>query len=291
MTPFDVSPAAAHEVLPACRMLFTEAVAEHCRNRLLAEADTTGLFVARDSDSRLRAATLVQLLPGAAGVIVPPRGDSATAREAVAVPACAWLRARGVKVCQAFAAPAETEYAVPLERHGFRHVTQLVFMQCEAGSVRDVPSPTLRWSAWPERPAAEQLDLLLATHEGTLDCPELNAPRTPAEIVAGFQPDNITDRMWWTCRDESGTPVGVLLVLGGPGGVLEISYLGLVAAARGRGLSRAIIRFAERVASDAEYRSLSVSVDARNTPAMRLYARHGFVEYDRREVWLAAWPG
>jgi mycothiol synthase len=34
-------------------------------------------------------------------------------------------------------------------------------------------------------------------------------------------------------------------------------------------------------------RLLTVSVDARNEPAMKLYARHGFTEYDRREVWLA----
>ena len=77
---------------------------------------------------------------------------------------------------------------------------------------------------------------------------------------------------------------------GATGDGLEVSYLGLVPAARRRGLAGALIRFADRVASTGGYRTLNVSVDVRNTPAMKLYARHGFIEYDRREVWLAAWP-
>ena len=50
------------------------------------------------------------------------------------------------------------------------------------------------------------------------------------------------------------------------------------------------MRAAITIAAAADER-LTVSVDVRNTPATALYARHGFVEYDRRAVWLAAWPG
>jgi mycothiol synthase len=289
MAPYDVSPAAPHELLPACRLLFPDG-AERGRDRLLAESDTSCLFAARDPGGQLRAATCVQVLPGAAGVIVPPRG-AADARGAAAGPACAWLRERGVKVCQAFAPPGGAADLEPLAPHGFRRVTQLVLLRCVAGDLSDTPAPPLRWSSWPEKPTPEHLGLLLATHDGTLDCPELNAPRTADEIVAGFQPNNVADRMWWSARDESGTPVGVLLVLGGEKDTLELSYLGLVPAARGRGLANTIIRFAAGVASAIGRTGLTVSVDARNVPAMKLYARHGFTEYDRREVWLAPWPG
>jgi ribosomal protein S18 acetylase RimI-like enzyme len=290
MAPFDVSPAAPHEFFAACRLLFPEAAAELCRTRLLAEMDTTALLVARGADGRVRSAALVQVLPGAAGVVVPPGGESA-AREAVIAPACAWLRARGVRVGQAFATAGDRESGRPLEPHGFRHVTQLVFLRRPTGVPAAALDSQLRWTAWSDRPTPDQLDLLLATHAGTLDCPELNAPRTAAEVVAGFQPNNAVDRMWWSCRDATGTPVGVLLVLGGEGSELEISYLGLIPSARGRGLAGAVMRFAERVAAGAAYPSMIVSVDARNAPALKLYVRHGFVEYDRREVWLAAWPG
>jgi GNAT superfamily N-acetyltransferase len=291
MAPFDVSPAAPHELLPACRLLFADGRAEVCRDRLLADADTSRLFVARGAEGRLRAAACVQTLPGAAGVIIPPRGDSEEALAAVAAPACAWLRGRGVKVCQAFAPTGQLAQGVPLQRHGFRHITQLVFLHRDVGVPFDSAAPPLNWSTWPAEPTATELALLLATHEGTLDCPELNEGRTADEILAGFQPNNPAQRMWWTCRDETDAPVGVLLFLGGGEDALEASYLGLVPSARGRGLARAIIQFAARVASTAGYSVLTVSVDARNVPAMKLYARHRFAEYDRREVWLATWPG
>ena len=35
------------------------------------------------------------------------------------------------------------------------------------------------------------------------------------------------------------------------------------------------------------YTTVTLSVDVRNASAMKLYVRYGFVEYDRREVWLA----
>src|SRR5690349_16226883 len=107
MPPFTVSPAAAHELLPACRLLFTEGRAEHSRDRILSDAHTSGLFVARDASGRLRAAALVQALPGALGVAWPPRGDSVEAIDAATTAACEWLRSRGVKVCQAFAETGE----------------------------------------------------------------------------------------------------------------------------------------------------------------------------------------
>jgi GNAT superfamily N-acetyltransferase len=185
----------------------------------------------------------------------------------------------------------ETADLEPPAGHGFRPVTHLAVLQRDVGPALDPAAEPLRWTPWPAAPAAEQLDLLLATHEHTQDCPELNAPRTGAEIVAGFRPTATAGRMWWSCRDGSGRPVGVLLVIGDSGPALEVSYLGLVPSARGQGLSHAILRFAERLAAASEYHTLTVSVDVRNAPAMRLYARHGFVEYDRRAVWLAAWPG
>jgi ribosomal protein S18 acetylase RimI-like enzyme len=290
MPPFSVSPAAPHELLPACRLLFAAGHAEHSRDWLLTEGGTSGLFVARDAAGRLHATVLVQVLSGALGVALVPRGDSDDAVDAVATAACAWLRERGVKVCQAFVAAGELADVAALERRGFRHVTRLVFLRREVGPEFGALTPLVRWSPWAAEPTRAQLELLLATHEGTLDCPELNDARTADEILAGFRPTDTANRSWWNARDEGGTLVGVVLVVGGGDGALEVSYLGLVPSARGRGLAGALLQFADQVARLASSPALTVSVDARNTPAMKLYARHGFVEYDRREVWLASWP-
>jgi mycothiol synthase len=216
-----------------------------------------------------------------------PRGDSREAIDATTAAACRWLRLRGVKVCQAYAPASELADMAPLERCGFRHVTQLSMLRRELDPSFDVPSASVRVSPWIDAPTAEQLRVLLATHEGTLDCPELNAARTPEEILAGFRPTVLEDRSWWSAFDERAALVGVVLFEGGEAGVLELAYLGLVPAARGRGLAGPLLRFADQVAAAGGFRSIHVSVDAHNAPAVKLYTRHGFVEYDRREVWLA----
>ena len=287
MSPFVVSPAAPHELLPACRLLFAATHAEHSRDRLLADGRASALFVARDAGGRLHAAALVEALPGAMGVAWAPRGDSRDAIDAVTVAACAWLRERRVKVCQAFAAASEREEMAPLERSGFRHATQLVFLR---GDLPPECEPTRRLSFATARPpfSEEFAATLLATHAGTLDCPELNATRTPAEVLAGFAASPAVE---WHLASLSGERVGVVVLEYDPDrGAADLTYLGVVPAARGRKLGAELLRFVVADASRAGVPVLTVSVDARNAPATKLYARHGFAEYDRREVWLATWP-
>lgn len=284
MPPFVVSPAAPHELLPACRLLFSDGRAEYSRDRILTDTHTTGLFVARWG-GKLHAAALVQALPGALGVAWAPRGDSAEAIDAVTDAACAWLRGRGVKVCQAFAAAGEAADVLPLERAGFRYTTQLVFMRGEPPRVRSDAEPEQRLTFWFRAPPLikDLEDTLLATHRGSLDCPELNASRTDVELMQGFASATTAEWYYATRGDER---VGLAIVEAGTGGALELTYLGVVPAARGRGFGAELLQFL--LASVAHSSALNVSVDARNTPAVALYARHGFAEYDRRAVWLLA---
>lgn len=290
MPPFTVSPAAAHELLPACRLLFDDR-AEQCRDLLHTEPDATALFVARDSDSNLHAAALVQAIPGALGVAWPTRGDSREAEDAVTSAACEWLRARGVKVCQAFASTDEMADMAPLNRCGFRHTTQLVMLQCDlTGDSAAIESPERGLSLVVEGPplSPEFECTLLATHEGTQDCPELNASRTPAEILAGF---TFGARSEWFLAEQDSQPVGVIMSEVDPRqDMAELTYLGMVPEFRRRGFGADLLKYAIGSAARAGALALNVSVDARNIPAMKLYARHGFVEHERREVWLASWP-
>lgn len=285
MPRLTASLAAAHELLPACRLLFRDG-AEHSRDRLLAAREPTGLFVARDSGGTLRAAALVQALPGAMGVAWPPRGDSRAAEDAVTCAACAWLRGRGAKVSQAFAPAGEAAEMAPLERCGFRHTTQLALLQSDLS----FPCEPSRLSFTAVRPPFPEgfAAALIATHEGTLDCPELNAPRTPGEILTGFSSSGAAE---WHLASLGGGCVGVVLIeYLKDFETAELTYLGVVPAFRGRGLGAELLKFALCEAAGARLRELKVSVDARNAPAVRLYARHGFAEYDRRQVWLASWP-
>ncbi|MBP3958627.1 GNAT family N-acetyltransferase [Gemmata sp. G18] len=292
MSRFDVSQAAPHELLPACRLLFARSGAadrdqfvERCHDRLLSDGEASRIFVARES-GRLRAAALVQTLPGALGIALPPRGHSRQFEDAVTAAACAWLRERGVKVCQAFAAQNERDEMAPLERHGFKHTTQLVFLRHSGTRTKSSAQPTPRLTfAFSAPPLVDHMeDTLLATHIDSLDCPELNRPRTAAEIMRGFAE---TPHSEWYLATRGDEHVGLAIIEPGAEGAIDLTYLGIEPTKRGRGFGSELLNFV--ITSVAYSGPLNVSVDARNAPAMRLYARHGFAEYDRREVWLASW--
>ena len=166
-TASSVALAATHELLPALRLMFPVAV-DAPREAL----DASAVFVARDAGDRVCAATMVQPMIGAVGLAWPPRAESPEVADALVAAACDWLRSRGVKVCQSFATNGERSTMLPLERNGFRRVTQLVSLR------RDHLSTTAAKHALAfalESPPFTEAfrDATLATHKGTLDCPEL----------------------------------------------------------------------------------------------------------------------
>jgi ribosomal protein S18 acetylase RimI-like enzyme len=131
---------------------------------------------------------------------------------------------------------------------------------------------------------------LLETYEGTLDCPELNGTRTSAELV----PETAQAGEHYLAYDPTrpDNPVGVVsLAVGAEPGAVDLSYVGVVPSARGRGYGSALVAFAIAEAARHRAGAVIVSVDARNGPALRLYRRHGFVETERRGVWLLHFPG
>jgi mycothiol synthase len=300
MSSITVFRPAPHELMSALRIFVgsqtgsdQELRAERCRDALAAgDYDPDGLFATRNAAGRVNGAMLVQVMPGALGVAWPPRGENEQIEDALTQSACDWLQKSGVKVCQAFASSEERPDMAPLERNGFDRVTQLVFMRRDVDIVAgwgDSPGVPVRCCPWSGVLTVEQAGVLLATHEATLDCPELNGVRTPKEVLDGFSPGS-PNCPWWHTIDEGAEPIGVLLFDKGPEpSVLELSYLGLIPSVRGRGLGRTALAFANRIAASSGYQFVSVSVDARNEPALRLYRRHGFVETDRREVYLAQW--
>ena len=296
MAPFVVVPAAPHELLPALRLVFARQAdrdlrAEQCLNSLTAE-DWAGVFVARDGGGELCGAILAQAMPGALGVVWPPRAEARGIEDALVLTACAWLRSRGVKVGQSFASADELPDFAPLERNGFARVTQLAFMSREVkpstDSTSDLPDP-LSVHAW--GPDAEGFAaMLLASYEGSRDCPELTGKRTSAELLASHALTAAGRFIHRVLVSDGGEPVGVLLTdAGAEPDTIELSYLGVVPSARGRGLGRQLVQLALRVAAGDGARAMTLSVDAHNEPALRLYREAGFAETERCEVFLAQW--
>ena len=262
------------------------------------EFDLAGLFVARDRREELCGAMLVQVLPGALGLAwparVPHRPERSLVEDELTSAACRWLRSQGVKVCQGFGIGAVDDDFAALERQGLRYVTEVTHLRRDIDRSRDIFDPTgspLEFEPFDPNDRDRIAATLLDTYEGSQDCPELTGARTADDLLSGFCGLVESYPMWWFLARHRGKPVGVVFFeVGTEPGALELNYLGLVPAVRGRGWSSSMVRFALGFAAAEGASSVTLSVDIRNEPALRLYARHGFHEYDRRKVYLASWP-
>jgi len=252
-----------------------------------------GLRVVR-SPSGVQGAVLAVPAPGKVGLVWPPRtidGPAAAAIEdALLQDARAWLTGQGIKLCQALLTTSEAEQAHCLVRNQFRRITGLIYLARRLPIERRGPAvrPALSFepfgAADPELFAAT----LEATYEETLDFPELNGIRTRDEVLAGHQAQgNFDPSRWWLVR-EGERACGVLLTSSAAADhSWEVIYMGLVPAARGRRLGRALLEKAGLEAAQAGARRLTLCVDERNQPARKLYQASGFEQVDRREVFLA----
>jgi len=148
----------------------------------------------------------------------------------------------------------------------------------------------LKYQAYnPSKPAVFH-QTLQNTYKDTLDCPELNGVRGVEEVIAGHRGQSHFDPNLWLLALVDGLPVGVLLLTRSPETLdWEISYVGVVPEARGRGFGRELVLKALAAAQTGGAPYLTLSVDARNHPARELYRVLGFEVYDRREVFLAVW--
>jgi GNAT superfamily N-acetyltransferase len=265
--------------LAALRLLFP--VEPQLSESLL---DCAGLFVARDARGAIRGAIMGQSMPGALGLVWAPRVEIDELADTLVETACDWFRRRSVKICQAFSTTDEGHLMAPLARRGFRKTTQLIELRCAIGG--KLISTTLGFESVSPPFTAPCRALFLSTHEGSLDCPELNLGRDSEELLAELvEMDH--DTTWHVARRDE-RPIGaVILTSGVAESEAELAYLGVAPALRGHGFGGELLEFARAEAARRGASSLAVSVDERNWPALKLYRRNGFHETNRREVWLA----
>jgi ribosomal protein S18 acetylase RimI-like enzyme len=281
-----ISPATQAELTEAFALLYGPAGDTRHAFRMVArgELDPGGLLVAR-RDRGLVGAVFVERLSGGVAVIWPPGVAEPELEDTLTAAALAHVA--GVKAVQAFLPPKEVGRATPLVRAGFQHVTRV--WQMERASVESEPgrySEPWRLGAPLQRPSIEVKEYadcdpelvdntLLRAHGDSLDCPELNNVLTPDEILAGHR-DSTSDTSRWRLAVADGQPAGVLLLNGD-----ELTFLGVVPERRGRGVGRRLLDFALDLAP-----RMSLIVDVRNEPAIRLYRSARFEVIRTREVFL-----
>lgn len=126
-----------------------------------------------------------------------------------------------------------------------------------------------------------------ATFDGSLDAPGVSGMSID-KILANFRSQGAPRACGWFMFLEDATSdaaCGVLL-LGDPRPCWpqRLQYMGVVPAARGRGLGAVLCRWAFYFARHWASSALDLWVDAENLPARRCYAAAGFIEGQRKLV-------
>jgi ribosomal protein S18 acetylase RimI-like enzyme len=170
----------------------------------------------------------------------------------------------------------------------FARIGDLHYMErLVGGPSRQRPDGDQQWLPYGRQHHDVFAQVIEASYEDTLDCPALTGVRETEDVIAAHKAAGVFEPNGWLLLVCEGQPVGVLLLNRVVyRSALEIVYMGLIPQARGRGLGHVLVQRAIVEAQHRDVGALLLAVDARNTPARRIYMANGFVQTAERQVWL-----
>ena len=240
---------------------------------------------------QLVGATWVQIQPGKTGVLWPPRlepnGDPDTAQQLMAA-ANDFLSRHQVSLAQTLLEDPHSTDAELLVQNGYTHLADLLYLvSTEAFFPTEPPHCGLEFEPYSDRSRARLKAIVEQTYEHTADCPELNGSRDLEDVLTGYQATGVFSPEHWRIVRAAGEDVGCLLLADHPDAEqIELVYMGVVPAARGRGLGFQAAKYAQLLAHEAGRPRLVLAVDARNAPALGMYAAADFLRWDQRSVFV-----
>lgn len=240
---------------------------------------------------QLVAATLVEVRPGRTALVHPPclpPGEPSETVEHLVAHAVAELPGYGVKLAQALLATDHGVHAEILTKAGFQHATNLLYLVSLRGTFpTDRVTTPLAFNEVSLRDRARLAGVIERTYVDSRDCPTIDRARDIDDVLHGYQSVGVFDSARWMIVRHQAADVGCLLLADDPSNnQWELTYMGLVPEARGRGFGVSIVRHAQWLAGQAGRERLVLAVDADNEPAIAVYAAAGFVTWDHRSVFL-----
>lgn len=250
-----------------------------------------GLLVAMASGgaaTEVVGATWVQQAPGNTAIVWPPTAECGAADHLLRA-AARWCDGRSIPLAQLSATDRDGFCAEQLAECGFSWLADLLYMYADAATNAAGQGPDegeLQFvSNAGDKP--QRLEMLIEqTYVGTQDCPALDGLRSMSDVLAGYRAQGRHCPEHWYFVQIGGADVGVLILADhAAAGNCELIYMGVVPAARGAGIGSRIVMRALEAAATVGARRLVLAVDAANGPAVDLYKRAGFAEWDRRTVY------
>ncbi|MEA2711001.1 MAG: hypothetical protein QOF78_3602 [Phycisphaerales bacterium] len=187
---------------------------------------------------------------------------------------------RAVDLAQVLLDPDDANAVSVFKMCRFEPLAELIYLDREVRRVGEMALPNgFSWEAYSPSNHGAFAAAVGATYQGSLDCPRLNGRRNIDDVIEGHKAAGEFDpKLWFLLRDSGGVAGAagvVLLNRSTRTDSLELVYLGLIPAYRGKKLGDTLMRHAINSAAAIGARRLSLAVDSNNAPALRLYQRHG----------------
>jgi mycothiol synthase len=236
---------------------------------------------------------LTLLLPGRAAILMLPPLDHAgidpNAQRRLIAQSLAALADRNLYYVQVLIEPTAHAERSMLHDVGFRDLTTLEYLERNVDGPAGFEAPPIpvRWTSYAPAVHGEFAKTILATYAESLDCPELTRLRPIDDIVASHRASGLYDPQLWELAWIDGQPAGCLLLAPIPAAsMLEVVYMGVTPACRGRAVGLLLLQRALAHARSRRIRTLTLVVDERNQPARRVYGRAHFVPVAERAALL-----
>jgi ribosomal protein S18 acetylase RimI-like enzyme len=253
------------------RSIAAQVIGEHADGSV---CDT--LVVARRGNE-LCGAAWGQLQPGKTAIFWISQFASSTTAEVTA------------DLTQALLPDRSAQIAGALESADFYYLADLLYLSSDVSPLSNdsTAADGLCYVTYDDSNRERLIALLERTYEETLDCAAMNGKRQMDDVLDGYRATGVFQPENWLIVEREGRGLGVLLLAEDPAASLfELVYMGLVPEARGKGLGTQVARHAVRLAGKANAERVVLAVDAANLPALAMYDRAGFTEWDRRTVYV-----
>ncbi len=253
-------------------------------------ATMEGLFHA-ERDGRVVGAVLTQMQPGKTANAWLPRlaNDAAPATANALMHAmCRWLEGQGAAMAQVILATVPKKDRELLDFAHFTHLSDLFYLVA-VNSQFPVSEPASMLDFLPITPDGEGRFAVIveATYEATRDCEGLDGVRKMDDVLAGYRAVGRSGTSEWYLVRCEGEDIGCLILADHPPRQnLELVYMGVVPAWRGRGWGVEIAQWAQWRARLLGRRRLVLAVDTDNGPALAAYVAAGFRAWDRQSVYI-----
>lgn len=170
---------------------------------------------------------------------------------------------------------------------GFQKISDLLYLVCESDLFpKKSPAKKLRFIPFCEQDWTKMVALVEETYRQTRDFPRLNGICPTESILNSYREDHPFIPELWFFIEFQDRPVGTLILTElEKSKLFELTYMGIIPEARGKGLAHEIVAFVKFMAGTHGAERLLVSVDIQNDPAIKVYSRHDFQVYDRKEIY------